>query len=100
MDFDGIRVVFRTGNKFVSARLELECQRAFAVLFENEAPDPQGVTGRERMEMDVQFLQKINETEYLYKKLVELPAPGRSAPARFNLECGGHRQPEQIGLEH
>ena len=87
MNFDGIKVVFRTKDKFVSARLELECQRAFAVIFEKPPKDPKAVASQKRMEMDIQFLQKINEYEYLYQKLVELPEPGQSLPVMFS--CKG-----------
>lgn len=86
MNFEGIKVVFRTGDKFISARLELECERAFAVIFENEPRPPQEAPGRDRMEMDVRFLRKINESEYLYQKLFELPEPGRPGPVRLNPE--------------
>ena len=84
MNFDGIKVVFRTKDKFTSARLELECQRAFAVIFEGTPENPKEMAGQERMEMDVRFLRKINESEYLYQKLVELPEPVRSLPVIFN----------------
>jgi len=84
MNFDGIKVVFRTKDKFISARLELECQRAFAVIYEGMPEEPKEMAGQERMEMDVRFLQKINESEYLYQKLVELPEPGRSPAMLFN----------------
>jgi hypothetical protein len=86
MNDDGPKVVFRIRATFVSAGLELESQRAFAVISiygPNEAKD--GIGG-ERVELDVRFLQKINKSEYLYKKLVELPIPGRSGPGRRNLE--------------
>jgi len=98
MNFDAIRVVFRTKDKFISARLELECQRAFAVILENAPQGPKEVAGQERMEMDVGFLQKISEYEYLYKKLVELPEPCRSMPARFNPESDRDAQGERHWL--
>ncbi|MFZ0829324.1 MAG: hypothetical protein WAO02_18085 [Verrucomicrobiia bacterium] len=79
-------MVIRTQDKFISAGLELECQRAFAVIFENELKDPKTLIRRERMELDVLFLRKMNEFEYLYKKLVELPERSRSTPVRLNLE--------------
>jgi ethanolamine utilization cobalamin adenosyltransferase len=84
MNFDELKVVFRTNDKFISARLELECQRAFAVIFENELKDPKDVIVKERMELDVRFLQKINESEYLYKQLVELPGSSRAGRVMLN----------------
>src|ERR1700690_3044986 len=99
MNFDGIKVVFRTRDKFISARLELECQRAFAVIFENELKEPKAAIGRERLELDVLFLQKMNESEYLYKKLVELPERSRSTPAMFNCENNRVSQCEPLRLD-
>ncbi|MGA2686021.1 MAG: hypothetical protein ABSF51_13310 [Verrucomicrobiota bacterium] len=64
--------------------MELESQRAFAVIYDSRLDDAKEVVGRERMEIDVRFLQQITESEYLYKKLVELPEPDRSVPAMFN----------------
>jgi len=86
MNFEGLRVVIRAENTFISARLELESQRAFAVIYDDGLKDPEDVLSRKRMEIDVQFLQQITESEYLYKKLVELPEPGRSGPVRLNRE--------------
>jgi len=60
--------------------LELENHRAFAVISVYGPKDTKDVVGRERMELDVLFMQKINEYEYLYKELVELP--NRTAPGR------------------
>jgi len=77
MNFDALTVVLRTQDKFISARLELDNQRAFAVIYESKTVDPKPVDGRERMELDTQFLQKMNDTEYLYKTQVELPMSGR-----------------------
>jgi len=77
MNFDALTVVLRTQDKFISARLELDNQRAFAVIYESKPLDTKPVGGRERMELDTQFLQKMNDTEYLYKTQIELPMPGR-----------------------
>src|ERR1035441_9507549 len=99
MNFDELKVVFRTNDKFISARLELECQRAFAVIFENELKDPKDVIVKERMELDVRFLQKINESEYLYKKLVELPKWPRSGPVMFNPESDHDSRRERLLLD-
>ena len=99
MNFDELTVVFRTNDKFISARLELECQRAFAVIFENELKDPKDVIVKERMEFDVRFLQKINESEYLYKKLVELPKWTRSGPVKFNPESDHDSRKERLWLD-
>ena len=82
MNFDALKVVIRTQDKFISARLELESQRAFAVIYESGTQDTKEVVGRERMELDTQFLQKMNDTEYLYKAQVELPESSRSGPVR------------------
>jgi hypothetical protein len=88
MNFDGLKVAIRSEGTFISARLELESQRAFAVLCDFGLKDPKDVVGEERVEIDVRFLQQINESEYLYKKLVELPDLGRSGPVTFNRESG------------
>jgi len=82
MNFDALTVVLRTQDKFISARLELDSQRAFAVICESEATDTKQAAGAERMELDTQFLQKMNDTEYLYKTQIELPMPGRSGLVR------------------
>jgi hypothetical protein len=88
MSFNGLKVVIRAKGTFISARLELESQRAFAVICDFGPQDTKAVVAEERMEIDVGFLQQINESEYLYKKLVELPEPGRSRPVMFNRESG------------
>jgi len=88
MNFDGLRVVIRAEHTFISARLELESQRAFAVIYDDRLKDTKEVPVRKRMEIDVQFLQQITESEYLYKKLVELPGPGRSGPMLLNRKNG------------
>ena len=86
MNVDGFRVIIRARDTFISARLELESQRAFAVIYDSRLSDAKEVAGRERMEIDVQFLQQITESEYLYKKVVELPEPSRSGLMTFNPE--------------
>ena len=86
MNFDGLKVVFRTNDKFISARLQLECQRAFAVVFESRNRDSKGDADEEKMEMDPRFLQKINEYEYLYQQLVELPERSQPGAVMFNRE--------------
>jgi hypothetical protein len=88
MNFDGLKVVIRARNTFISARLELESQRAFAVIYDCGLKDTKEVVGRERMEIDVRFLQQITGSEYLYKKVVDLPDLGRSGPVMFNRESG------------
>jgi len=88
MNVDGFRVIIRARNTFISAGLELESQRAFAVIYDCGLNDAREVVGRERMEIDVEFLQQITESEYLYKKVVELPEPGRSRQITFNRESG------------
>jgi hypothetical protein len=98
MNCDGLKVVFRTKATFVSAGLELESQRAFAVISVSGPRDTKPVIGRERMELDVRFLQKMNESEYLYKKLVELPKSGRSWPVVDNRECGRDSPGERLLL--
>jgi hypothetical protein len=95
MNFDGLKVVFRTKDTFISARLELECQQAFAVIFENQIKNLKEVIGTERMEMDIRFLQKINESEYLYQKLFELPEKSRSRPATFTAASDRDSQSER-----
>jgi len=93
MNIDGFRVIIRARNTFISARLELESQRAFAVIYDYALNDAREVVGRERMEMDVRFLGKITESEYLYKKVVELPEPGRSGAMTCNREGGTDLSP-------
>jgi hypothetical protein len=88
MNVDGFRVIIRARNTFISAGLELESQRAFAVIYECGLNDAREVVGRERMEIDVRFLQQITESEYLYKKVVEFPEPGRAGSVVFNRESG------------
>ena len=88
MNFDGLKVAISSEGTFISARLELESQRAFAVICDFGIKDTKDVVGEERVEIDVRFLQQINESEYLYKKLVELPKLSRSGPVMFNRECG------------
>lgn len=100
MNCDGLRVVFRTKATFVSASLELENHQAFAVISVYGAKDTKEVIGRERMELDVLFLQKINEYEYLYKELVELPKPGRSEPVMVSRERDRDSQREHLSLGH
>ena len=86
MNYDGRRVVFRTNNKFVSASLEVESQQAFAVIYVNEPKATSGVVIRHRMKLEIQFLQKINESEYLYQTLVELPGPAAAGPVMGSRE--------------
>jgi len=86
MNFNTLRVVVRTEDTFISLGLELESQRAFAVIDEAGTTDTNDVAGRERMELDVRFLQEISESEYLYKQLVELPGPSRSGRVMLNHE--------------
>jgi hypothetical protein len=100
MNRDGLKVVFRTNGTFVSAGLELESQRAFAVIYVPGLNDPEKDAGRERMELDVRFLQKMNESEYLYKKLVELPKPSRSRPVMVNCESDHDSRRERLRLDH
>jgi len=98
MNYNGLRVVFRTGATFVSAGLELENHQAFAVISVYGPRDPKEVIGRERLELDILFLQKINEYEYLYKELVELPKPDRSGPVMINREYDRDSQREHLSL--
>ncbi|HLX94509.1 MAG TPA: hypothetical protein VKU37_02070 [Verrucomicrobiae bacterium] len=88
MNVDGFRVIIRARNTFFSARLELESQRAFAVIYDSRLNDAKEVVGRDRMEIDVRFLQQITESEYLYKKVVELPEPIHSRLMTLNRENG------------
>jgi hypothetical protein len=98
MNHDGLRVIFRTGATFVSAGLELEDHQAFAVISVYGPKDTKKVVGRERMELDVLFLQKMNEYEYLYKELVELPEPDRSGPVMVNCESDHNSQKKRLSL--
>jgi hypothetical protein len=98
MNIDGFRVVIRARNTFISARLELESQRAFAVIYDSGLNDAKEVVGRERMEIDVRFLQQVTESEYLYQKVVELPEPGRSGPVMFNPGLSGNETANRLSL--
>ena len=98
MNADGFRVIIRARNTFISARLELESQQAFAVINDRGPNDAKEVAGRERMEIDVRFLQQITESEYLYKKLVELPEPNRSRPVMFNPGLPGNETANRLSL--
>jgi hypothetical protein len=89
MNFNTLKVVVRTEDTFISLRLELESQRAFAVIHEAGTRDTNDGIGKERMELDVRFLKEISESEYLYKQLVELPGPGRFGRVMLNRE-GDH----------
>lgn len=99
MNFGELKVVFRTEGTFISAGLELESQRAFAVKSIYGTKDPMDVIGRERMELDVLFLQKMNESEYLYKKLVELPKWSHFGPVMFNPESDHDSRRERFRLD-
>jgi hypothetical protein len=96
MNFEGLKVVFRTEGTFISAGLELESQRAFAVIFIYGPRGTKDVIGKERMEIDVRFLQKMNESEYFYKKLVELPKLSHFRPVMFNPESNHDSQRERL----
>ena len=96
MNCDGLKVVLRIRAAFVSATLELESQRAFAVISICGTKDAKAVIGRERVELDVRFLQKMNESEYLYKKLVELPKWSRFGPEMFNPESDHDSRRERL----
>ena len=93
MNFNTLKVVVLTEDTFISLELELEYQRAFAVLFEDRTKDTQDVIGKERIELDVRFLQEINESEYLYKQLVELPGRSRSRRMMLNRDSRSERNP-------
>ena len=84
MSCNAVTVMFRADNTFSLASLELETQRAFAVVNLYGPDGTRDVIGRERLEMDVQFLQKVNESEYLYKKIVDLPPRSQSRPVMFS----------------
>jgi hypothetical protein len=99
MNFEGLKVVFRTEGTFISAGLELESQRAFAVISIYGPKDTKDVIGKERMELDVLFLQKMNESEYLYKKLVELPKLSRFGAVMFNPESDHDSRRERLLLD-
>ena len=98
MNVDGFRVIIRARNTFISARLELESQRAFAVIYDSRLNDAKEVVGRERIEIDVRFLQQVTESEYLYQKVVELPEPGRSAPVMLNPGLPGNETANRLTL--
>jgi hypothetical protein len=90
MDSNGLKVVIRAENTFLSARLELESQGAFAVIYADGFEDTRDFPGRKRVEIDVRFLQQITDSEYLYKMPVDLPEPGCSGPVPFNREGGAN----------
>jgi len=99
MNFNTLKVVVRTEDTFISLRLELESQRAFAVIYEAGTKDTKDGIGKERMELDVRFLQEINESEYLYKKLVELPKLSRFGAVMFNPESDHDSRRERLLLD-
>lgn len=74
-------VMFRTRGEIINARLEFNGNRAFAVLYEYGSTGTKEVIGEERVELDVQFLQKMNPAhgaDFLYKKEIELPDPRKN----------------------
>jgi hypothetical protein len=100
MNFNTLKVVVRTENTFISLRLELESQRAFAVIYEDGTQDTKDVVGQKRMELDVRFLQEISQSEYLYKQLVELPGRSRTGRVMLNHESDLNSQSERNRLGH
>jgi hypothetical protein len=98
MNFNTLKVVVRTEDTFISLRLELESQRAFAVIYEDGTKNTKDVIGKERMELDVRFLQEISESEYLYKQLVELPGPSRAGRVMLNHESDHDSRSERNRL--
>jgi hypothetical protein len=50
------------------------------------------------MEIDFRFLQHITGSEYLDKKLVELPEPGRFGPVLFNPSWSGNQTANRLSL--
>jgi hypothetical protein len=81
MNTDSQKVMFRTRTEFITARLEFERGRAFAVLYEYGPKGTKEVIKSERLELDVQFLEKINSNlgaDFLYQKEVELPNPDKN----------------------
>jgi hypothetical protein len=100
MNFNTLKVVVRTEDTFISLRLELESPRAFAVLHEAGTKDTTDGIGKERMELDVRFLQEMSESEYLYKQLVELPGRSRTGQVMLNHESNLDSQSERNRLDH
>jgi hypothetical protein len=100
MNFNTLKVVVRTEDTFISLGLELENQRAFAVIYEDGIKDANAVLGKERMELDVRFLQEMSESEYLYKQLVELPGPDRTGRVMLNPESDRDSRSERNLLGH
>lgn len=82
MNPDGLRVMFRTKNgQLITARLELEAGRAVAVLYEYGPKGTTEVIGKETIELDMRFLQRMDQkhgADYLYKGEIELPKPERN----------------------
>jgi hypothetical protein len=100
MNFNTLKVVVRTEDTFISLRLELESQRAFAVIHEAGTKDTKDGIGKKRMELDVRFLQEMSESEYLYKQLVELPGRSRSGQVMPNHTSDHDSRSERNLLGH
>jgi hypothetical protein len=78
MNVPELKVTFRTTTNLITARLEFDGTRPFAVICEYGPKGSPEVIKSERMELDPAFLEKIDPklgADYLYKKEVTLPEP-------------------------
>jgi hypothetical protein len=82
MNFDGQKVMIRTTcGKIITARIETDRQRVFAVLYEYGPKNSDEVIKTERLELDKEFLRdltSVNGVSLIYKKEIELPDPGKN----------------------
>jgi hypothetical protein len=71
MNLEAQKVMIPTKNAVITARLEFERGRAFAVINEYGVKGTPETIMPERLELDVKFLEKMNPSlgaDYIYKK--------------------------------
>jgi hypothetical protein len=77
-----LKVMFRSPDgSFCTAKLEFERNRAFVIFYEYGPKSTDQVIKTERVELDMRFLTKVQpETgvDYIYKKPLDTPEPGRN----------------------
>jgi len=68
-------------GEIIIASLEFEGQRAFAVLFDYGPKGTNEIIWKQRMELDVKLLERMNPkhgADFNYKKEIELPDPEKN----------------------
>ncbi len=79
-----MKIVFRTSDGHINTGdLEFEGERVFVVLYTYGPKGTTEIIGRERMELERRFLQKVMDPEkikadFIYKSEVQLPDPGKN----------------------